>query len=345
MECLAGIMGCEMLDERKASILRAVVQEYIHTAQPVGSAHVARIGDLGVSSATVRNEMALLEREGYLVHPHTSAGRVPTDKGYRFFVDQLRTPPGPLPAGKKREVEEFFAKAHGELEQMLHDTTNLLSSLTHYAALVMAPDHGGTLVRSVQLVSLGPRLVLAVAVLSNGAVVKQALELDTDTGEERVAAASAHLAAHMVGSPSRTAPVVPAVGDDLTDRVVARAVEALRGGEDAESEQVYVGGAAQMVSTFEAVDTVRHVLAILEQQYVVVSVLRDALHNDKLVSIGAEHGFESLVECSVVVAPYEIAGSPAGAIGVLGPTRMNYAQAMAAVAAVSRRLGERLEEG
>ena len=114
-----------MLDERKAAILRAVVEGYIETAQPVGSAHVARSTDMAVSSATVRNEMAVLEREGYLVQPHTSAGRIPTDKGYRFFVDQL-SGPGPLEPGKQQLVREFFRKAHGELEQMLHDTSRLL---------------------------------------------------------------------------------------------------------------------------------------------------------------------------------------------------------------------------
>ena len=108
------------LDERKAAILRAVVEEYIETAQPVGSGSVARTTTVRVSSATVRNEMAVLEREGYLVQPHTSAGRIPTDKGYRFFVDQL-SGPGPLEAGKQQLVREFFRKAHGELEQMLHD--------------------------------------------------------------------------------------------------------------------------------------------------------------------------------------------------------------------------------
>jgi heat-inducible transcriptional repressor len=333
------------IDDRKASILRAVVQEYIETAQPVGSAHVARSGRLGVSPATVRNEMAMLEREGFLIHPHTSAGRVPTDKGYRFYVDHLRTPPGPLAPTQKRTVEDFFARAHGELEQMLHDTTRLLSNLTDYAALVMAPGHGGTIVRSVQIVGLAPRVALLVAILSNGAVLKEALELLDETGEERIAAASAHLAANLVGTPLGGSALLPATGDVLTDRVVASAVEALAGGDDGEVEQVFVGGASRMVSTFEAVDTVRHVLASLEQQYVVVSLLRDALHHDKLVTIGEEHGLEPLAGCSIVVAPYEVGGALAGTIGVLGPTRMNYAQAMAAVAAVSRRLGERLEEG
>src|SRR6476646_6706252 len=124
------------LDERKAAILKAVVEEHIHTAQPVGSQTIARSGGLQVSSATVRNEMTILEREGYLVQPHTSAGRIPTDKGYRFFVDSL-SQPGPLTPAQRQQVRDFFAKAHGELEQMLNDTSRLLSTLTDYAAVVV----------------------------------------------------------------------------------------------------------------------------------------------------------------------------------------------------------------
>src|SRR5438270_10269082 len=187
-----------MLDDRKAAVLRAVVREYIETAQPVGSAHVARSTDLGVSAATVRNEMAALERDGYLTQPHTSAGRVPTDHGYRFFVDHL-TGPSALPAVQRQQVREFFAKAHGELEQMLHDTSSLLSGLTSYAALVMAPPSERATVRSMQIVGLAPRLAMAVAVLSNGAVEKAALDQEEDLGQAKLAAAGAHLSAHLEG--------------------------------------------------------------------------------------------------------------------------------------------------
>src|SRR4051812_49483470 len=119
------------LDERKANILRAVVEEYIETALPVGSGHVARAPGVEVSSATVRNDMAVLEQEGYLQQPHTSAGRVPTEKGYRYFVDSLGGP-GQLGTAQVQQVRSFFAKAHGELEQMLHDTSRLLSDLTDH---------------------------------------------------------------------------------------------------------------------------------------------------------------------------------------------------------------------
>jgi len=334
-----------MLDDRKAAILRAVVQEYIETAQPVGSAHVTRSGDLAVSSATVRNEMALLEREGYLVQPHTSAGRIPTDKGYRFFVDQL-TPAGGLQPAQRQRVRDFFAKAHGELEQMLHDTSQLLSGLTDYAAVVVAPPHEEASIRSAQLVALGPRIALLVLVLSNGVVEKHSIELGADVGEERVIAAGARLAQHLVGRSPADLGAVPSSGDAVTDAVTEAALGALRAASSADApDHVFVGGASRMAAAFDAVETVRGVLTILEQQYVVVGLLRDVLDRGLSVAIGIEHGVEPLAECSVVVAPYAVDGEHTGTIGVLGPTRMNYPQALAAVAVVSQRLGRHLHEG
>jgi heat-inducible transcriptional repressor len=333
-----------MLDERKAAILRAVVQGYVETAQPVGSAMVARAAQLSVSSATIRNEMAVLEREGYLIQPHTSAGRIPTDKGYRFFVDSL-TPPGLLAPAQKVQVRDFFAQAHGALEQVLHDTSQLLANLTHYAAVVIAPPAEGATVRSVQVVSLAPRVGLVVVVLSNGAVEKGTIDFDRDIGEERSAAATAHLSAQLVGSSLADAARVPKTGDEDTDAVVAAAAATLHHDPDADPDHVYVGGASRMAAAFDAVDTVRQVLGVLEQEYVVVGLLREVIDRGVSVSIGAEHGDPPLSECSIVVAPYEVDGEAAGTIGVLGPTRMNYPHAMAAVAVVSQRLGRRLSEG
>ena len=332
-----------MLDERKAAILRAVVQEYIETAQPVGSGHVARSSGISVSPATIRNDMATLEQEGFLHQPHTSAGRVPTDKGYRFFVDHL-TSPSSLDAAQRQQVKAFFATAHGAIEEMLKDTTQLLSSLTDYAAVVVGPPHEAATIRSVQLVGLAPKLALLVVVLSNGTVEKAVVELEDEIGDERLAAATAHLSAHLIGSTLAGVPTLPATGDVLTDAATTAAVDAL--GRDTErDDNVFVGGASRVVSAFDAVDSVRRVLSTLEQQYVVVGLLRDILDRGLTVSIGAEHGLETLAECSIVVAPYEVEGESVGTIGVLGPTRMNYPQALAAVAVVGRRLGRRLSEG
>jgi heat-inducible transcriptional repressor len=335
--------GTLMLDERKAAILRAVVEEYIETAQPVGSGHIAPA--VNVSSATVRNDMAALEHEGYLRQPHTSAGRVPTDKGYRYFVDSLRGP-GQLGTAHVQQVRSFFAKAHGELEQMLHDTSRLLSDLTEHTAVVIGRPHEAASIRSVQLVGLGGGVALVVLVLSSGAIEKRTIDLGPDTSDDRLAAATAHLTRHLMGSlPTELPASMPSTGDQLTDALASTAVGALGGIHETTDEQMFVGGASRMALAFDAVETVREVLGILEQQYVVVTVLRDVLDRGLQVAIGVETGLETLAECSLVVAPYEIEGEEAGTIGVLGPTRMNYPQALAAVAVVSKRLSHRLTEG
>ena len=333
-----------MLDDRKAEILRAVVEEYIDTAQPVGSSRIVQSGGLQVSPATVRNELSVLEREGYLTQPHTSAGRIPTEKGYRFFVDQL-TPKGSLQPAQRQAVQSFFNTTHGALEQMLHDTSRLLSNLTDYAAVVVGPPHEQAHVRSVQLVGLTPRVALLVAVLSNGVVEKRSLEFDEDVSDEVLAAASAHLSGALVGRTLADDVTPSPTGSAPTDAVAARALGELRKSHDEEPDHVFVGGASRMATAFDAVGTVGQVLQILEQQYVVVSLLKDVLDRGLSVAIGSEVGHESLAECSVVVAPYEVEGEPAGTIGVVGPTRMKYPQALAAVALVSQRLGRRLSEG
>jgi len=332
-----------MLDERKSAILRAVVEEYIDTAQPVGSGHVANAPGVDVSSATVRNEMAGLEAEGYLRQPHTSAGRVPTEKGYRFFVDHLRQPR--LPGRSAEQVRDFFARAHGEAEQMLSETSRLLSNLTNLASVVVAPGPADAALRSVQLVTIAATAGVVVAVFSDGTVEKHTIELPDGTGDERVAAATAHMAAHLDGVKLGPRMTVPATGDAVTDELVARSLEALTGHEPGDPEHMYVGGTARMAQAFDAIETVRAVLGILEQQFVVVSLLRDVIDRGLHVAIGTETGVAPLAECAIVVAPYDIEGERAGTIGVLGPTRMNYPQALAAVAVVSDRLSDRLTEG
>ena len=336
-----------MLDDRKAAILRAVVEEYIETAQPVGSAAVARVPGMTVSPATVRNEMGALEREGYLVQQHTSAGRIPTDKGYRFFVDSIAPTGGRLDPSQSHQVRTFFAQAHGELERMLSDTSRFLAGLTDYAAVVVREAEDPTRIRSVQLVSLAPRVVLAVVVLASGVIEKRTLELPEDVDDVTVGAASARLASQLVGSLFGSQLSVAPSGDARVDALVVAALAALsRAGEDPDHHpQVFVGGASRMAAAFDAVGTIRQVLDILEQQYVLVSLIKDVLDRGLSVAIGAEHGVQSLADCSIVVAPYQIEGERAGTVGILGPTRMHYEQTLAAVAVVSKRLGQALSKG
>jgi len=330
-----------MLDDRKTAILRAVVEEYIATAQPVGSSHIAASHGVQVSSATVRNDMAFLEQEGYLAQPHTSAGRIPTDKGYRFFVDHL-TPNGKLGAADQMKVGEFFDTATGRLEETLQRTSTLLAQMTNYAAVVLGPKKEVAVVRSVQLVGLSAHLATAVVVLSNGAVESEPIELASTISEDEMQLTTAHLSRLMVGKALGDMVVTAATGDVTIDALAMQVLAAMSGRRTDES--VFVGGASAMAEAFDAVEIVRSVLHTLEQQFVMVSLVRDMLNRGLSVAIGAEHGVEPLVACSVVLAPVIADGTTLGTVGILGPTRMNYPQALATVEVVSDRLGRRLAD-
>ena len=339
-----------MLDDRKTAILRAVVEEYIATAQPVGSAHIANNRDLAVSSATVRNDMAALEREGYLMHPHTSAGRIPTDKGYRFFVDNL-VPNGSLGSIEQAKVGSFFETAHFRLEETLQRTSMLLAQLTNYASVVIGPTAEVAVVRSVQLVRLSSHHITVVVVLSNGAVENAQIEITSDVLDDEILQANAELQRLMITQPLSDVAAHREANrnvskDQTRDAGVVALCEKVLSALDRvrNDENFYVGGVAQMAEAFDAVEIVRNVLHTLEQQYVVVTLVRDMLNRGVSVAIGAEHGVEPLSACSVVLAPVRADGETVGTVGVLGPTRMNYPQALATVDLVSDRLGRRLTE-
>ena len=339
--------GGGALGSRRAAILEAVVAEYIGTAVPVGSSHVANAPGVHVSSATVRADMVALEQDGYLVQPHTSAGRIPTDKGYRFFVDHLAEP-GVLGTSQRLKVRQFFDQVHGEMEQLLEHASGLLSELTSCAAVVVGPSHESAWFRSVQLVGLSPHLALLVVVLSDGAVEKRSIELADVVSDDLLADVTAELARRLNGRPLFDVDQLEGPAESHTagfSAVFAAAARAL--GEmvrPGEPEQVFVGGPSRLADAFDAMETVRSVLGILEQQLVVVTLLRDVLDSGLSVAIGTEHGYEPLASCAVVVAPVVIDGRDGGAVGLLGPTRMNYPQALAAAHLVGEGLSHWLRD-
>lgn len=338
-----------MLDERKTLILRAVVEEYIETAQPVGSSWVARLPGMGVSPATIRKEMMALEQDGFLTQPHTSAGRIPTDMGYRFFVDSLTASNGAsgLDDVRSEEIKAFFARTRGAIEVMLHGTSRLLADLTDYASVVIGPPHEDAVIKSAQIVPLGDRSAIVVIVLSSGAIERAPLEIDDGADQEVVELASRFLSEKLVGRTLKQGVSTKPTSlpeDAAANRLCQTALKAISTSRDGSSDQIYVGGASRMAQAFDAVETVRQVLNTLEQQYIVVSLLQDVLDRGLNVAIGHEHGIEPLSNCSVVVSPYEVDGERAGLIGVFGPTRMHYPEALTAVALVGQSLGRRLSE-
>ncbi len=333
------------MDQRKAAILRAIVEEYVASAQPVGSETIARTRHLGVSAATVRNEMVALEGEGYIAQPHVSAGRVPTPLGYRYFVDHTDT--GPLDRARARTVSAFFTQARGALEGLLHETSILLSRLTEHAAVVLAPESQGAIVRSVQLVDLTTATALVVAVLSNGAVIREVVDLDGDATPELLASVSGLLAEHLVGV-AFDGSSCPSWGHPRpAGSLASRAHAALaRGVEAALAEQLFVGGTSRIAAEsddFPAAErTVARLLELFEQQFELVASVRRMLSEDVIVRIGPENELPDLHACSVVLAPYSVNGRVAGTLGIVGPTRMDYPRTVAAVGAVSEGLSKQL---
>jgi heat-inducible transcriptional repressor len=340
------------LDERKAAVLRAIVEQYVDTAQPVGSQTVTNTTGLGVSAATVRNEMSLLEREGYIAQPHPSAGRVPTDRGYRYYVDHLAGS-GQLPATERRRIVDFFSSASLAMDQLLSQTSHLLAGVTAHAAVVVGPDVQAVVVRAANIVLLQPRVVLAVVVLSNGSVEKEVVVFDDDVSEDDAAEASIRFTQQLAGrrladvlvEPDTSAKEADRERPDRVNEIVNASRIALQTRLDQQqNDALYVGGASRLAAEHDAFVTTNtaRLLELLEQHVVLASLMRELLGPGLTVCIGSENTSLDLRECSLVLAPYLVEGEPGGTVGVLGPTRMDYRKAQAAVSAVSQQLGRQL---
>ena len=231
---------------------------------------------------------------------------------------------------------------------MLERTSGLLADLTDCTAMVVGPSHDSAAIRSVQLVGLGPHLALLVVVLADGAVQKQSIEFSEEVDEARLSDAAARLAAHSLGMPLTQVPSESGEHrrpDHRRGGGSRRSRRCARLGSAAAGDQLFVGGSSRMAAAFDAVETVRSVLTILEQQLVVVTLLRDILDTGLTVAIGTEHGMEPLASCAIVVMPVSVDGEAGGTIGLLGPTRMNYPLALAAATSGRGPAGPAAERG
>ncbi|MDA8276784.1 MAG: heat-inducible transcriptional repressor HrcA [Actinomycetota bacterium] len=330
-------------EDRRAQILRAVVESYITSAEPIGSAQLATMAGIAVSSATIRNDMSYLEQEGYLAQPHTSSGRVPTERGYRRYVDELM-PMDSTEEEKRSQIEEFFNVAHGELEHLLGSTTKLLTNITDCAAVVTGPSPQRAPILKVQYVAISKNALLCVVIDVNGSVEKATIPWPLEMSELDLAELSDQMTAHFVGKEPGKVDSPPEVDRD-GDRVKLAFLGVKEALDGAERDGIYLSGASKVAASFDAVDTVRSVISILERQYLVVSLIRSVISKGQSVAIGSENGISSLKECTVVAFPYTIDGVAMGSVGLIGPTRMKYGSVIGAVELVSENLSKRLSEG
>jgi heat-inducible transcriptional repressor len=241
------------------------------------------------------------------------------------------------------QVGEFFQAAHGRLEDLLRHTTTLLANITHHTAVVVGPEVEATTVRAVHISRVTPRTATVVMVMSNHGVENETIQISDDISDNHISLAVSHLGKFLVGNSLGEIESIPSSNDAHVDAVCYATLNGLS--RHRKDKPVFVGGAASLANAFDAVDIVRDVLATIEQQFVVVSLLQDLLDRGLSVAIGAEHGVEQLSACSVIVAPVIADGETIGSVGVLGPTRMNYPQALNTVEVVSEQLGRRIAEG
>jgi heat-inducible transcriptional repressor len=336
-----------MHEDRKLAVLRAIVEDYVATEEPVGSKALVERHGLGVSPATVRNDMAVLEEEGFITQPHTSAGRVPTDKGYRLFVDRLTTLK-PMSAAEKRAIATILNEAV-DLDDVVQRSVRLLSQLTRQVAVVQYPTLSRSTVRHVEIVSLSPTRLLVVLILSTGRVEQRLVEVEQELSEQDLADLRSRVNRAATGSIIAEAAtalrgIVPEHDGATVAAVVDTLVEAMS--DHRSDERIAVGGAANLARFGESFDTaVRPLLEALEEHVVLLKLLGEAHTGGAVtVRIGHEGPYQELSSTSVVATGYGPGDEALATLGVVGPTRMDYPGSMAAVRAVARYVSRILDE-
>lgn len=328
-----------MLEDRRTEVLRALVEEHIRTAEPVSSRAIVEHSSLSVSTATVRNDLTALESEGLVSQPHTSAGRVPTAAGYRYYVDHLG--PGRLRHAAQEKVDSFFGDVHLELSKLLKATSELLVEVTELPAVVIAPGVAHDRVRALHTVQVTTEQILMVVVTEGGRVVQQRGRVRVPVTPGEIEDAQRLVAAAVVGKELGGATLLSdeelGAIDEPTREAVLTITDGLHLAASAGTE-MFVGGTQRMSAVWDDASTVRRVLEILEREAEVMKLLAGA--SGTSIQLGRELDSDDL-DLAVVSKTYDASGE-AGSVGVIGPMRMNYKRAISAVEEVSRELEEQI---
>jgi heat-inducible transcriptional repressor len=343
-------MPASAFDDRRREVLRTLIQLHVETGEPVGSESLSRAINRALSPATLRNIMADLEDLGYLDHPHTSAGRVPTDGGYRFFVDSLMDR-HPLPAGDAAAVESAFSATEASTERVMEDASHLLSSLSRQVGFVIAPNAARTCFRHIDLVPLAPPRVLVVMVAASGLVTQKVIELDDPLSADELQTCANYLNTHFSGmalSAIREKLLAlmreeKALYDSLLKKALNLGERAFARSEDEAS--VSLDGASNILlhPDFENLERMRVLFRTFEEKSRLVEILTACISGEGIrVLIGHENPDPDLRDVSLVTAGCTVEGDSGWGLGVLGSTRMEYAHVVALVDHVARALGDRL---
>ncbi|MEU8657566.1 heat-inducible transcriptional repressor HrcA [Actinoplanes philippinensis] len=337
------------LDDRKLEVLRAIVEDYVETQEPVGSKALVDRHKLGVSPATVRNDMAVLEEEGYIRQPHTSAGRVPTDAGYRLFVDRL-TKIKPLSPAERRAIERFMVGAV-DLDDVVHRTVRLLAQLTRQVAVVQYPSLSRSAVRHLELVPISTTRLMLVMITDTGRVEQRLVEMPGPVGDGEVWELRLRVNEKLAGQRLSDAPplVQKLVEESAPERRAAMTCLAsvlLETLVERSEERLALAGTANLTrgGVLDFQGTLRPVLEALEEEVILLKLIGDLEPRTTRVLIGDENQIDNLRSASVVSSGYGPGTTIVGGLGVLGPTRMDYPGTIATVRAVARYVGDLLAQ-
>jgi len=332
-----------VLEERRLAVLRAIVEDYVSTREPVGSKALVERHALGVSSATIRNDMAVLEEEGYIAQPHTSAGRVPTDVGYRAFVDRL-SGVKPLSGAERKAIANFLSGAV-DLDDVMARSVRLLAQITRQVALVQYPSLVRASVRHLEIVGLSETRYLLILIADTGRVEQRVVDMPSPLSEEALGTLRARLLAVSVGTRcsdlgSAVANLVEEFPGDDRPAVAALIATLIETAVEREEQRVVLGGTANLARYRDAFATnLEPVLEALEEQVVLLRLLGEATSlSEVTVRIGHENPVEDLHGTSVVAAGYGRDDALVAGLGIVGPTHMDYPGSIAAVRAVSQYL-------
>jgi heat-inducible transcriptional repressor len=320
------------LTSRQQLILGLVVREYIASAQPVASRTIEGYG-LGVSSATIRNEMAFLEDRGYLTHPHTSAGRVPTDQGYRYFVERLMSE-SHLPLDEQRTIQHQFHQVGVDLEQWMRLAASVLARTAESAAVVTSPRTEICYLKHLELISIHEAMALLIIVLDGGVVRQQMLALDEALTQDVLGQTANRLNDLCVGASAQRIAALRWQFGAFEQQVLDVVVQIMRRVDSQASMHVYRDGLINILHQpeFSMPESARQVIRILEDRTTLEELLTEMLEVGGVqVIIGGEGRWNELRECSLVVSPYGVSGAATGALGVMGPMRMPYSRAVSTV--------------
>ena len=333
------------MEERKRQVLDAIIKDYLATAEPVGSRAVAKKYGLGVSPATIRNEMSDLEEEGYIEQPHTSAGRRPSQKGYRYYVDYLMEAEQ-LAEAEIEHARKTLSAQTGEADHLMRQCCQLLANLTSYSTMIVANGAAKGGLDKIRLVQINAFQVLVVVLFDTGRLIHRLLTMNEPLNPAHLSRLEAHLQQKLGGlRADHSACAVLKDVAEQTDRhreLVATLLDLLEGAFSAENEErVFTGGVTNMFfqPEFRGVENLRGVMELLEQESKVADLLKPMQQGRGIaISIGGEMPYAGIRNCSVVAAPYSIEGRRAGVIGVLGPTRMSYSKTVSVVGFLAQEL-------